>query len=62
MRHAFRAASAAIFVLAPGQLLAVSLEAAAVDTENSTAAPAEEEAAPEDIVVTGARTKLPITA
>ena len=62
MRHAFRAASAAIFVLAPGQLLAVSLEAAAVDTENSAAAPAEEEEAPEDIVVTGARTKLPITA
>ena len=62
MRHAFRAASAAIFVLAPGQLLASSLEAAAVDTENSAAAPAEEEEAPEDIVVTGARTKLPITA
>ena len=58
MRHALRAASAAIFVLGPTPLLAASVEEAA---EASTSATAEDEAR-EDIVVTGARTRLPITA
>ena len=59
MRLAFRAASAAIFVLAPNPLFASDLET--VETAQVRAATEEEEEG-EDIVVTGARTRLPITA
>lgn len=60
MRHAFRAASAAIFVLAPSPSVAGSLEAPEVEAEQASAQPAERQ--PDEIVVTGARTRLPITA
>ncbi len=59
MRHAFRAASAAIFVLAPGPLLAASLD---LDAESAQPSARDEQPPAEEIVVTGARTKLPITA
>ena len=57
MRHALRAASAAIFVLGSSPLLAASQGAPVEEGD----LPSDEEA-PEDIVVTGARTRLPITA
>ena len=60
MRHAFRAASAAIFVLAPSPLLAASQDAPPATQETSPDQAAEDE--PEAIVVTGARSRLPITA
>ncbi|HXG80682.1 MAG TPA: TonB-dependent receptor plug domain-containing protein, partial [Sphingomicrobium sp.] len=58
MRLAFCAASAAIFVLVPGPLLAASTEA---DATGQASAPVQDEAG-EEIVVTGARSHLPITA
>ncbi len=57
MRHAFRAASAAIFVLGSSPLLAAARDSAGAQPVDAT-----DEQVPEDIVVTGARTKLPITA
>ena len=56
MRLAFRAASAAIFVLAPQPLLAAQESPSGQETA------ATEEAEADAIVVTGARTRLPITA
>ena len=61
MRHAFRAASAAIFILTPGPLLAATFETSETDGAGASAPPADQEKA-QDIVVTGARTRLPITA
>ena len=60
MRLAFRAASAAIILFAPGPLFAASQEAPAAGAP--AAGPDESEAATDEIVVTGARTRLPITA
>ena len=66
MRHAYRAASAAIFVLAPSPLFAAAQSQhdtapAIVDSENS-GAPSDSQDDAEPIIVTGARTRLPITA
>ena len=57
MRHAFRAASAAIFLLVPGQLSAQQ-----ADPSDTTDTDLTSDAEPRDIIVTGARTRLPITA
>ena len=66
MRHAYRAASAAIFVLAPAPLIAAvqsQPELAPVTSENEAGgAPSDSEFDAEPIIVTGARTRLPITA
>lgn len=63
MRHAFRAASAAIFVLMPTAALAQPQVPAVAETEASGGgASADTEMEAEPIVVTGARTRLPITA
>jgi len=67
MRLAFRAVSASILAMIPGQLLAQQEApdpAPAVSDAEQSAAAAEESDADEsgDIVVTGARTRLPITA
>ena len=60
MRHAFRAASAAIFVLAPASVLAQQAES--VESPENAEASAIEDQDESEIVVTGARTRLPITA
>lgn len=65
MRHAFRAASAAIFVLVPGPLVAAQQEQsnpAIADKEASGGVSAETESDAEPIIVTATRTPTPITA
>ncbi len=64
MRHALYAASAAIFTLIPGQLLAQQQHTVldAADSGSAGAASSTDEEVSRDIVVTGARTRLPITA
>ena len=59
MRHAFRAAWAAIFVILPTTALA---QAAPSERSGETAPDSPDEDGSRDIVVTGARTRLPITA
>jgi iron complex outermembrane receptor protein len=64
MRPAFRAASAAIFVLMPSLALAQQQPAipnATAGSDAATAIPSDEQESG-DIIVTGARTRLPITA
>src|SRR5690349_21643745 len=65
LRIGFRAASATLAILAPASLQAASQEATltAAGTAAATAdASADEEQAGDDIIVTGARTQLPVTA
>ena len=59
MRFLVRAASGALFVVAPAQLLA---EQPAPSSEGKAATEAEQPDEAEAIVVTGARTRLPVTA
>ena len=62
MRRAFNAASAAIFILAPAAVNATELNDATADSADLAAAPADDDEQPQDIIVTGARTQLPVTA
>lgn len=66
MRIGFRAASATLAILAPAPLHAAAQEAfltpAGAATDSVSAAPADPDQTGDDIVVTGARTQLPVTA
>ena len=66
MRFGFRSASASLFVLLPGPLLAqeaaITARSPVAEGEAAGAATTEDSADARDIVVTGARTRLPITA
>ena len=62
MRNLLCAASAAVFVLVPGHVEASSLASSTLESADAATPPTDKDEPSEDIIVTGARTRLPITA